>query len=547
LNHIQTNGGGTMKSFGKLGYLFTLLMFLVINGCGGGSSDSNGTLSVAVTAPSGSVLTGTAIAAYSNPQGKDPSGLEIDFSTDRPDIVALDSTKASANSSGQAQITFRTITPASNTTVKIIASTGGLSSFQQFTVTGTTSGSGTTAPPPPPPGVVIDPQSISFVSASPASITLKGTGGAGHVETSIISFLVKGTNGLALSGQTVDFVLSTTVGGLSITPSSAVSDSTGIVKTIVNAGVISTPVRVFATVRGTVITTQSDQLTVTTGIPDQDSFSLSAGTLNSESFNHDGITVPITVIMSDHFNNPVPDGTAVNFTTNVGQIVGSSTTANGSATVNWTSSDPRVYLPSPKAGRFIIMAYAIGEESFTDLNGNGLADAGEFTDTTEAFRDDNFNGVRDSNEPFIDFNGDGIFSTGDGLYNGVLQGAAYVGAPRSKHVFKNIELVMSTDASRITTNPASLTGPGSLDILIQDLNGNTMAAGTKVDVTSPGFGTLSGATSYTVPQNTGFGQTITVNLAAGTTPAAHTGLMTITVTSVNGLKTILTVPVSGIF
>jgi hypothetical protein len=534
-----------MKSIGKLSYLLAALMFFGINGCGGGSSDSNGTLSVAVTAPSGTILTGTATATYSNPQGKNPSGLEISFSTDRPDIVALDSTKTAANSSGQAQVTFRTVTPATDTTVKIIASTGGLSSFQQFTVAGTTAGDGT-APPPPPPGTIIHPQSIKFVSASPASITLKGTGGAGHVETSIITFQVIGDNTSPLSGQTVDFSLSTTVGGLFITPTSAVSDATGTVKTIVNAGVISTPVRVFATVRGTIITTQSDQLTVTTGIPDQDSFSISAGTLNSESFNHDGVKVPITVIMSDHFNNPVPDGTAVNFTSNVGQVTGSGITANGSVTVNWTSSAPRIFT-GPKAGRFVIMAYAIGEESFTDLNGNGLADAGEFADDTEAFRDDNFNGVRDSTEPFIDFNGDGIFNLPDGQYNGVLQGAAYVGAPRSKHVFKNIELVMSTDGADITTNPTSLAAPGSLDITIKDLNGNTMAAGTTVSVASPGFGTLSGTTSYTVPQNTGFGQTIIVNLAAGATPVPHTGLMPITVTSPGGLNTVLNVPVTGNF
>jgi hypothetical protein len=421
-----------------------------------------------------------------------------------------------------------------------------LSTFQQFTVAGTTAGGGVTPPPPPPPGTVILPQSIKFISASPTSITLKGTGGAGHVESSIITFQVIGDNTLPLAGQTVDFALSTTVGGLYISPISAVSDSGGQVKSIVYAGVISTPVRVFATVRNTAITTQSDQLTVTTGIPDQDSFSMSAGTLNSESFNHDGVTVPISVILSDHFNNPVPDGTAVNFTTNVGQIVGSGTTTNGTVTVNWTSSAPRLF-PVNLSGRFNILAYAIGEESFTDLNGNGLADAGEFTDDTEAFRDDNFNGVRDSNEPFIDFNGDGVFNPPDGAYNGVLQGAAYIGAPKSKHVFKNIELVMSTDGAIITTAPASLTGPGSLAITFTDLNGNTMAAGTTVAVASPGFGTLSGTTSYTVPQNIGHGQTITVNLAAAAVPLPRTGLMAITVTSPGGLQTVLNVPVSGNF
>lgn len=523
---------------------FIMGLFALMAGCGGGgSSSASGTLVLSVAAPTETSPTGTASAVFADALGRNPSGLEISFSTDRPDIVALDSTKQTVGSNGQAIITFRTVTPATTTPVKITASTGGLQAFQQFTVTGTTASDGTTTPPPP---VAAVPNSISFGTASPASITLKGTGGAGRVETSIVSFTVKDTAGNPLSGQTVDFALSTTVGGLNITPTSAVSDASGVVKTIVNAGVVSTPVRVTATVSGTAIATQSDQLTITTGIPDQDSVSMSAGTVNSETFNHDGVAVPITVILSDHFNNPVPDGTVVNFTTNVGQIVGSATTTNGRVTVNWTSSEPRVRDPNPKKGRFVIMAYAVGEESFTDLNGNGLADAGEFVDNSEAFRNDDDDLARDATEPFIDFNGDGIFNTGDNLYNGLLQGAAFAGAPRTKHVFANMELIMSTDGANIIANPASLSGPGSLSITVRDLNGNTMASGTTIAVTAP-FGTLSGTTSFTVPQNTGTGQTFSVNLAAGTTPVARTGFLTVTVTSPGGLQTILNVPVSGNF
>jgi hypothetical protein len=122
-----------------------------------------------------------------------------------------------------------------------------------------------------------------------------------------------------------------------------------------------------------------------------------------------------------------------------------------------------------------------------------------------------------------------------------------VGAPKSKHVFANMELVMSTDGADITTVPASLSGPGSLAITIRDLNGNTMAAGTTVAVASPGFGTLTGTTSFTVPQNTGNGQTIGVLLSAGTTPVPRAGFLTITVTSPGGLSTIHNVDVTGNF
>lgn len=519
------------------------MLMLIVAGCGGGgggADNNSGTLAISVTSPTIATPTGTVTATYTDPLGRNPQGLEISFSTDRPDIVALDDTKESVGSNGQAMVTFRTITPATDTSVKLVVRTGDLQAFQYITV----SGGGVITPPP----VGTTPNSISFDSASPTSITLKGTGGAGRVETSIVSFIVKDTAGLPLSGQIVDFSLNTTVGGLTITPTSATSDSAGVVKTIVNAGVVSTPVRVTATVRGTLITTQSDQLTVTTGIPDQDSVSVSAGNLNSETYNHDGVAVPITVILSDHFNNPVPNGTVVNFTTNAGQIVGSGTTNNGAVTVNWVSSAPRIPLPSPKAGRFVVLAYAVGEESFTDLNGNGVADSGEFVDSTEAFRDDNFNAVRDLAEPFIDFDGDGVFNTGDGKFNGLLQGAAYLGVPRTMHVFKNIELVMSTDAANIIASPASLAGPGNITVTVRDLNGNTMAAGSTVVVEGPGFGTLSGTTSYTVPQNIGFGQSITFGLAAGNSPTPRTGNIKITVTSnPGGLQSILLVPVTGNF
>ena len=88
-----------------------------------------------------------------------------------------------------------------------------------------------------------------------------------------------------------------------------------------HVGNVATTVRVTATVVGLSIGTQSDQLTVTTGIPDQDSTSLSIETLNPEAWNRDGIVDTVTIRLSDRFNNPVPNGTAVTFTTEGGQIV----------------------------------------------------------------------------------------------------------------------------------------------------------------------------------------------------------------------------------
>ena len=117
----------------------------------------------------------------------------------------------------------------------------------------------------------------------------------------------------------------------------------------------------------------------------------------------------LTARLADHFRNPVPDGTVVNFTTEGGSIVASCQTTPGACSSTMTSQAPRLATDN----RVTVLAYAVGEESFIDLNGNGVADLvpnemldinGKSTDMPEAFRDDNENGVRDATETFIDFN-----------------------------------------------------------------------------------------------------------------------------------------------
>ena len=83
--------------------------------------------------------------------------------------------------------------------------------------------------------------SLQFISASPTTISLKGIGGT---ETSQVTFKVVDAGGNPLSGKTVSFGLSTTIGGITLTPagspSTAVSDNNGLVVITVNAGVVST-------------------------------------------------------------------------------------------------------------------------------------------------------------------------------------------------------------------------------------------------------------------------------------------------------------------
>lgn len=267
--------------------------------------------------------------------------------------------------------------------------------------------------------------SIAFVSASPQVISLKGTGGAGFSEVSQVKFIVKDNNDNPIQGVRVFFNLTTTVGGLSLQADDAITGTDGSVTAFVNSGTIATPVRVTASVTledGTPIFVQSDQLTLTTGIPDQNSVSLSVETFAPEAWNEDGVTTSFNMRLADRFNNPVPDGTVVNFTTEGGRIDGSCVTSNSACSVTWESQDFR-----PADHRVTVLATVIGHETYYDKNGSGIFDDGDsFDDLAEAFRDDDENGEYNPNlssfsidEKYIDYDGDGVFSDADGLFNGV--------------------------------------------------------------------------------------------------------------------------------
>jgi len=331
-------------------------------------------------------------------------------------------------------------------------------------------------------------QTISFTSASPPLISIKGTGGT---ETSIVKFQVLGQGGSPLKDVCVNFAPSTSIGGLTLVPSKctpagsetygATTDANGYVSTIVQSGTVATPVRVTATTANG-LSTQSSALAVSTGIPDQNSMSLSLTDIGPAAWEHDGVTVQATIRLADAFNNPVPNNTTISFTTNGGSINATCPTTDGACSVTWRSQSPRPVSPNQvffastypfnkicpvekdsdnvdvtecRSGRVKILATAIGNESFIDANSNGLYD-GPVTDifvthkssdvdankdacnpsvpnssasvgTTkgcddlpEAYIDSNFNYHRSSNEVPVDFNQNGIYDTANGIYDGAL-------------------------------------------------------------------------------------------------------------------------------
>jgi hypothetical protein len=169
------------------------------------------------------------------------------------------------------------------------------------------------------------------------------------------------------------------------------------VTAIVNSGTVPTPVRIQAstTVGSNTISTVSSSLSVAVGLPSQLNFSLSQGTLNIEGFDIDGTPNTYNIIASDRLSNPVPAGTSINFVAEGGQVQGIKQIAlvNGLArtTANFISASPR-----PANGRITIVAYALGEESFIDANGNNVYDCGEsFQDLGDIYIDRAFNGAFD--------------------------------------------------------------------------------------------------------------------------------------------------------
>jgi hypothetical protein len=234
--------------------------------------------------------------------------------------------------------------------------------------------------------------SVTFVSASPQTIYLRG---AGFTETSTVTFKVVDIAGNPLPNQSLSMVATTYTGGLTLDGASTAvtktSDANGLVTVIVNSGTVPTPVRVKATLVNSSITTSSSNLTITVGLPSQINFSLSQTAKNIEGGSIDGTPNSYKIIASDRMGNPVPAGTTVNFVSSGSQIVGSSQIAldaNGNAQTSVTllSSAPR-----PADGRITIVAYALGEESFIDANGtNTYALGDDFQDLGDVFVSSSF-------------------------------------------------------------------------------------------------------------------------------------------------------------
>jgi protocatechuate 3,4-dioxygenase beta subunit len=198
-------------------------------------------------------------------------------------------------------------------------------------------------------GVAPDPQTlasaVNFVSTDPAdkAIVLQGAGGNGRTETGLLKFRVVDKNGTPVKGATVDFVVNPSA-DVTLNIPQAKTDGDGIALTSVSSKAVPTAVVVKATVTGTIITSQSDQLKVTTGLGVANGFEILPLVYNLDGA-LSGDSTPITARLVDVNSNPVADGVPVVMVATGGKVgtssAGGCNTANGACSVVFEVQEPR--------------------------------------------------------------------------------------------------------------------------------------------------------------------------------------------------------------
>ncbi|RQW26440.1 hypothetical protein EHS17_09715 [Rhodobacteraceae bacterium CH30] len=417
------------------------------------------------------------------------------------------------------------------------------------------------------------PANLTFMSATPPLINLKGMGN----NASTLRFKLADTQGNPLKNASVSFKLNTAVGGLTLSTTTDTTDSNGVATVQVLAGTIGTPVRVTATTtqNGKTVSVQSSELIVSTGLPHQNGFSLSVSTANPEFLNIDNQKITLSVGASDRAGNPVPDGTAIGFKTEagIGRVDGGCITKDGTCSVNFVSSGNRTKLVADGtlAGRQTIVANMIGEESFADSNGNGSFDADEkFGDLPQAYIDMNqdgkynaallaVDGTATSEEPFTSDTG-ATTSAGDGCFNGELNKAGTCNASttvRDSVVVvwsgsiwhperSNTHLTLPQLCAGRPANVDSTTGgdTGTLTIRPQDINGNPMPAGTTITFTSSINTAVDSLLSqrFTVPSQL-YASAYSVDVSTASCNRLGNENIKVTTKTPSGVETIFSYPV----
>lgn len=587
-------------------------------------------LKLALGTVSGTGFTEGTIAAPSNATSGSTYSVTVNVANSSTDELFTDAPVEVTFSSQCAGSSLATFSPKSKNSVggTVLTSYSPKNGCKKDTITATATVNGDTLTAVTPAFVVTQSlvNTISFVSASPDTIGLKGASAAGVEEASVLTFAVKDQNGTAVgAGVNITFSVQTPAGGFGIAGSSSgTTNGTGEVSVTVNSGSVPMVGTVKAALTSDTSIYGTGSVSVQSGVPTQDGFTLSVGTSNPAAGNHPGTSVDVSVRAADRYGNLVPDGTIIHFATKLGSIKSSCTTTAGSCQVPWTSQGPQPLKFDPQRasagcanfdatelyrhglpvqpwqmacgkhdryGVNVITAWATGEESFSDEDGNNVFDDGEsYVDLGEAFVDNNLNGKYDPAagsflEDYQDLDSNGAYSGPDGRYNGLSCDSS--SSSKCSNSLVNVRsaatMVLSTDdiqmgvwdklpadldvssptswgqGATLTSTESQLVQPEpSITVVVVDMNGNAPPTGTKIEVTTSQGEAASVKPKVLGPSDCTVGSTLgplvcTFNVVMGdASPSASTAgsgtgnSLTITATSganSNIFKTqVLTVP-----
>ena len=198
------------------------------------------------------------------------------------------------------------------------------------------------------------PSNATVINVTRTSISIQGVGG--EEESSEITYRLQDVNGITLDRfrpTEVNFSFFGPGGGEFLSPLTATTDENGLVRTALNSGTEAGVVQIIASFDpGTgVISSSPTPIAIHGGQPDSAHFTLTS-TLNIAGL----VTIRdaiVTAIIGDKFSNFVRPGTAVQFQSRYGIIVGSAVTdTNGRASVTLTSANP---LPLTADSGFVLI------------------------------------------------------------------------------------------------------------------------------------------------------------------------------------------------
>lgn len=530
-------------------------------GATGGASAGDGTTGPAVVRIGSGVgaafVQGTAAAAETDLQSGESTTITVNIVDESGNAVTEGAIVAFSSACSASGLATFSETPISTATGQAQTEYTAFGCSGDDTVTATLIENGTTATVT----LTIAPNEVLSVIYQEATKTLVQIGGQ---DTSELTFRVLGAGGVPVIGEDVTFSIGSAPVGVTILSGrdTDTTDNNGRVRTVIRSGTFQGPVSIVATHDASGIEGASEDIIISTGVPDAGFFSLSSNGNNPPAaFNTDAVEVTFFIIASDQFGNNPEDGTRVSFVSpEAGNITNSCELIDGVCSVTWRSSATR-----PADMRVEIIAYTGGAESFTDSNGNAVFDAGDggWIDLPEPYVDENENGVYDVGELYIENDpANGVRNAANGSWDGPclssVDPSALCDGEDTTTIAKVSTIVMPTNSARLfasgtfgaagtTITVQEGTSVSRSGIVISDSNvaadplgGNPMPLGTSIQFSIDGGGaSLVGNTSWTVNSTTAptgtYGATIRAASAADATelPSPQPTLL-LTVTAPSG-------------